>query len=234
MKFALQRTAPNWYSCTIHDLSLVNYAVIISGSGSNLQAFIDASQSGQLDARLAVVVSNRDDAYGLQRATAAGIATLTVDHREYERREDFDRALLQALAPYAVELVILAGFMRILTPVFISAYRGRLFNIHPSLLPKYPGLNTHQRAIDAGDENAGATVHFVTEELDGGPPILQASVPIISGDDATTLAARVLEQEHRIYPAAAQWFAKGRLQLNGETALLDGASIPAGGVRFQG
>ncbi|MCZ6828108.1 MAG: phosphoribosylglycinamide formyltransferase [Gammaproteobacteria bacterium] len=211
----------------------MNTAVIISGSGSNLQAFIDASQNGQLDARLAVVLSNRADAYGLQRAAHADIAAVTVDHRDYSRREDFDQAMLQALAPYAVDLIILAGFMRILTPVFISAYRGRLLNIHPSLLPKYPGLNTHQRALDAGDEEAGATVHFVTEELDGGPPILQASVPIVSGDDSTALAARVLEQEHRIYPAAAQWFAQGRLELSGATALLDGAPIPACGVRFQ-
>jgi len=210
----------------------MNLAVFISGSGSNLQAFIDASQSGQLDARLALVLSNRADAYGLQRAAEAGIDTLTVDHRDYSRREDFDQALLQALAPYAVDLVILAGFMRILTPVFINAYRGKLLNIHPSLLPKYPGLNTHQRALDAGDEETGATVHFVTEELDVGPPILQARVPIVDGDDAATLAARVLEQEHKLYPAAAQWFAQGRLRLNGATALLDGAPIPAGGMRF--
>jgi phosphoribosylglycinamide formyltransferase-1 len=200
---------------------------------STLQAFIDASCSGRLDARLAVVLSNRADAYGLQRAADAGIATVTVDHRQYERREDFDHALLQALAPHGVELVILAGFMRILSPVFISAYRGRLLNIHPSLLPKYPGLHTHQRALDAGDTEAGATVHFVTEELDGGPPILQARVPIESGDDAGSLAARVLEQEHLIYPAAAQWFAEGRLELSGGNALLDGKPIPATGVLFR-
>ena len=206
---------------------------MISGSGSNLQAFIDASQNELLGARLAVVLSNRADAYGLQRAAQAGIATAIVDHHQYEKREDFDRALLEALAPYEVKLVILAGFMRILTPVFISAYRGRLLNIHPSLLPKYPGLNTHQRALDAGDKQAGATVHFVTEELDGGPPILQARVPVKSGDDADSLAARVLEQEHLIFPAAAQWFAQGRVQLKGESALLDGVALPAEGARFQ-
>ena len=212
----------------------MNYAVIISGSGSNLQAFIDASQSGQLDARLALVISNRADAYGLQRAAQAGIATVTIDHREYGQREDFDRAMLQAIAPHGVDLIILAGFMRILSPVFISAYRGRLLNIHPSLLPKYPGLNTHQRALDAGDTEAGATVHFVTEELDGGPPILHARVPIENGDEPTSLAARVLEQEHKIYPAATQWFAQGRLELCGDTALLDGEPIAAEGVYFQG
>lgn len=203
----------------------MNYAVLISGSGSNLQAFIDASHSGALDARLAVVLSNRADAYGLQRAAEAGIATVSIDHRDFARREDFDQALLDALAPFAVDLIILAGFMRILTPVFIRAYQGRLLNIHPSLLPKYPGLNTHQRAIDAGDGEAGATVHFVTEELDGGPPILQARVPIENGDDVSALAARVLEQEHRIYPAAAQWFVSGRLALRGDIAELDGEPI---------
>ena len=210
----------------------MNYAVIISGSGSNLQAFIDASENGELDARLAVVLSNRADAYGLVRAAEAGISTAVVDHRDFERREDFDSALLEALAPYKPELVILAGFMRILTPVFIGAYRGRLLNIHPSLLPKYPGLNTHQRALDAGDSEGGATVHFVTEELDGGPPILQASVAIEPGDDASTLAARVLEREHLIYPATAQWFAQGRLELRGDTALLDGDPVPPQGIRY--
>lgn len=211
----------------------MKYAVMISGSGSNLQAFIDASGSGELDAELAVVLSNRADAYGLQRAQQAGIATVTVDHRDYGQREEFDDALVEALAPFEVDLVILAGFMRILTPVFISAYRGRLLNIHPSLLPKYPGLNTHQRALDAGDTQAGATVHFVTEELDGGPPILQARVDIKRGDDATALAARVLEQEHRIYPAAAQWFARGRLKLANGTALLDGEPIGPQGILFE-
>jgi phosphoribosylglycinamide formyltransferase-1 len=210
----------------------MNYAVLISGSGSNLQAFIDASQSGELAADLAVVLSNRADAYGLQRAADAGIPTVVVDHREYPDRESFDQALVDALAPYAAELVILAGFMRILTPVFLSAYRGRLLNIHPSLLPKYPGLHTHQRALDAGDSEAGATVHFVTEELDGGAPILQASVPVLADDDSDSLAARVLQQEHLIFPLAAHWFAQGRLTLSGDTALLDGKPIPATGVRY--
>ena len=210
----------------------MNYAVLISGSGSNLQAFIDASQSGELTGNLAVVVSNRADAYGLQRAADAGIPTLVVDHREYPDRESFDQALVDALAPYSAELVILAGFMRILTPVFLSAYRGRLLNIHPSLLPKYPGLNTHQRALDAGDSEAGATVHFVTEELDGGAPILQASVPILAGDDSDSLAARILQQEHLIFPLAAHWFAQGRLSLSEDIAVLDGKPIPPTGVRY--
>jgi phosphoribosylglycinamide formyltransferase-1 len=205
-------------------------AVLISGSGSNLQAFIDASGAGQLGAEIAVVLSNKAEAYGLERAADAGIATAIVDHRDFNQREDFDRALLAALAPYDVDLVILAGFMRILTPVFISAYSGRLLNIHPSLLPKYPGLNTHQRAIEAGDQLSGATVHFVTEELDGGPPIIHATVPIKEGDTPDGLAARVLEREHMLYPLAARWFVEGRLRLGESGAELDGKLLPVGGA----
>ena len=184
-------------------------AVLISGSGSNLQVFIDAAAAGSLGADIAVVLSNNREAYGLERAADAGITTAIVDHRDFERREDFDRALLSALQPHDVDLVILAGFMRILTPVFIGAHSGRLLNIHPSLLPKYPGLNTHQRAIEAGDQWSGATVHFVTEELDGGPPILHARVPVEKGDSPAMLAARILEKEHLIYPLATRWFAGG-------------------------
>ena len=208
-------------------------AVLISGSGSNLQAFLDQVGSGELSAEIAVVLSNKADAYGLVRATKAGIPTEVVDHRAYSQREDFDRALLDALAPYAVDLVILAGFKRILTPVFISTFSGRLLNIHPSLLPRYPGLHTHQRAIDAGDQWGGATVHFVTEELDGGPPVIQAKVPIHPGDNADKLAARVLEREHIIYPLAAQWFAQGRLLLGERGAELDGELLPETGYSYQ-
>lgn len=208
-------------------------AILISGSGSNLQAFIDARNAGRLGADIAVVLCNRADAFGLERAADAGIATAVIDHRDFERREDFDRAMLVALKPHAVDLVILAGFMRILTPVFISAYSGSLLNIHPSLLPKYPGLNTHQRAIDAGDTWSGATVHFVTEELDGGPPILNARVPVLEGDEAGTLAARVLEKEHIIYPLAAQWFAEGRLELTEAGAALDGKLLPVQGANLE-
>jgi len=208
-------------------------AVLISGSGSNLQALIDTAASGSLDADIAVVLSNKAEAYGLERAADAGIATAIVDHRDFEQRKDFDRALLAALQPYAVDLVILAGFMRILTPTFIGAYRGRLLNIHPSLLPKYPGLNTHQRAIDAGDSWSGATVHFVTEELDGGPPIIHARVPVEDGDTPERLAARVLEKEHLIYPLAAQWFAEGRLTLGNSGAELDGKLLPVGGASLE-
>jgi phosphoribosylglycinamide formyltransferase-1 len=208
----------------------VKLAVLISGSGSNLQAFIDACRSGRLAADIVVVLSNRPDAGGLARARAAKVPTLVIDHRHFDAREAFDAAMLEALAPYAPDLVILAGFMRILTADFISAFRGRLLNIHPSLLPKYPGLHTHQRALDAGDSETGATVHFVTEELDGGPPILFARVPIEAGDNAGSLAERVQLREHRLYPQAACWFVEGRLQLAGQRALLDGAALPATGV----
>ncbi len=200
-------------------------AILISGSGSNLQAFIDAQQTGELGGSIGVVLSNKADAYGLERAKQAGIDTLCIDHRDFEEREQFDAAMVDALASYDIDLVILAGFMRILTPAFIDHYRGRLLNIHPSLLPKYPGLHTHQRAIEAGDTEAGATVHFVTEELDGGPAIVQASVPIEAGDTPDDLAARVLVQEHVIYPQAARWFCEGRLRLEGNQALLDSKPI---------
>ncbi len=200
-------------------------AILISGNGSNLQAFIDAVAHGKLDADIAVVLSNKADACGLQRAEEAGIPTLHIDHRDFDSRESFDTAMVDSLDEYAVDLVVLAGFMRILSLVFIEAYQGRLLNIHPSLLPKYPGLHTHQRAIDAGDSHGGATVHFVTEELDGGPPVIQARVPIVEGDNAGSLAARVLEQEHRIYPQAAHWFCQGRLKLEGNRALLDDTPV---------
>ena len=206
--------------------------ILVSGSGSNLQSFIDAAATKALDAEVAAVVCNRPGAYGLTRAANAGIATELVDHTDYENRESFDAELISRIDSYQPDLVILAGFMRILTPGFVNHYLGRLLNIHPSLLPKYPGLHTHQRAIDAGDSEAGATVHFVTEELDGGPPIIQASVPIEQGDTAGDLAKRILVQEHQIYPLAAQWFAEGRLTLDANKAQLDDKQLPDSGQRF--
>ncbi|MFT4822888.1 MAG: phosphoribosylglycinamide formyltransferase-1 [Halioglobus sp.] len=205
-------------------------AVLISGRGSNLQAFIDAITTKQLDAEISLVLSNRPDAAGLERAASIGIATGCVNHREFSSREDFDSALVTCLDEYNIDLVILAGFMRILTPVFIDAFAGRLLNIHPSLLPKYPGLNTHQRALDAGDTQAGATVHFVTAELDGGPAILQAAVPITEHDTADTLAQRIIIEEHCIYPIAAKWFLGGRLKLTEQGAIFDGQILPSTGV----
>ena len=207
-------------------------AVLISGRGSNLQAFIEASAGGALSADIAVVISNNPDAAGLELAARAGIPTRSIDHRQYPSREAFDAALAEAVGQWEVDLVILAGFMRILTPNFILPFSGRLLNVHPSLLPRYPGLNTHQRALDAGDREAGVTVHFVTLELDGGPPIVQARVPILPGDTAQTLADRVIVQEHRIYPLAAQWVLSGRLRLTEQGACLDGEPIPATGIDY--
>ena len=214
-------------------MSAKRLAVLISGRGSNMQAFIDACRLGDLDAEIAVVLSNNPDAQGLARAKEAGIDTLCINHRDYEDRESFDQAMVDALTPYAPDLVILAGFMRILTPVFITPFTGKLLNIHPSLLPKYPGLHTHQRALDAGDEEAGVTVHFVTPELDGGPPIIQARVPINEGDTADSLAARVINEEHVIYPIAARWQLEGRLQLTNQGAFLDEELIPATGIEHR-
>ena len=191
--------------------------VLISGSGSNLQAIIDAG----LDVDIRAVISNRPDVRGLERAEKAGIATAVLDHKAYEDRESFDKALAELIDQYEPDLVVLAGFMRILTPGFVRHYLGRMLNIHPSLLPKYQGLHTHRRALEANDSEHGASIHFVTEELDGGPVIVQASVPVEQGDDESTLAARVLIQEHQIYPAAIAWFAQGRLRLQDSNVVFD-------------
>ncbi|MCR9104942.1 MAG: phosphoribosylglycinamide formyltransferase [Gammaproteobacteria bacterium] len=208
-------------------------AILISGRGSNMQAIIDACHSGAIDAGIACVISNRPGAPGLEKAAAAGITAITIDHREFETREAFDRALAAELRQHEVDLVVLAGFMRILSTAFIDEYLGRLLNIHPSLLPKYPGLNTHQRALDAGDTEAGVTVHFVTLQLDGGPPVIQASVAIEPGDTAQTLAERVMLKEHVIYPLAVDWFITKRLVLEDGQALLDGAVLPAQGLAYR-
>jgi phosphoribosylglycinamide formyltransferase-1 len=193
-------------------------AILISGSGTNLQAFIDAVASDDLDLDLRVVFSNTPDAYGLERAEKAGIPTACVRHGDYPDRETFDRAVIAELDQYEPELIILAGFMRILSPSFVNHYKGRVLNIHPALLPKYPGLNTHQRVIDAGDEWHGSTVHFVTEELDGGPRILQGRLRVQAGQSADELQTRVQAIEHRIYPEAAGLVGSGRVVFrNGET-----------------
>jgi len=196
--------------------------VLISGSGSNLQAILDAVASGFIAGRVRAVISNKANVFGLERAQQAGVATAVLDHKAYADRLSYDAALLAAIDEHQPDLVVLAGFMRILTPEFVTHYQGRLFNIHPSLLPKYQGLHTHQRAIDAGDFEHGCSVHFVTAELDGGPVVLQAKVPIFPGDDANTVAARVHEQEHQIYPLVIRWFCQNRLQQRSDQALLDG------------
>ncbi|MGD1991185.1 MAG: phosphoribosylglycinamide formyltransferase, partial [Chromatiales bacterium] len=185
--------------------------VMISGNGSNLQAIIDASKNDPGLYEVVAVISNREDAYGLERADQAGISSAVIDHKAYDSRESYDHALMQIIDAFTPGLVVLAGFMRILTPEFVHHYTGRMLNIHPSLLPKYKGLNTHQRAIDAGDKVHGCSVHFVTEELDDGPVLLQAEVPVLDGDTAESLAERVHVQEHIIYPEAVRRFALGEL-----------------------
>jgi phosphoribosylglycinamide formyltransferase-1 len=200
--------------------------VLISGSGSNLQALIDGQLAGTLPIEIRAVVSNRADAFGLTRAERAGMTARVLSHRQFPSRDAYDAELRALLDDFAPGLVVLAGFMRILTPAFVAHFLGRMFNIHPSLLPKFPGLHTHQRAIDAGEREHGATVHFVTDELDGGPAVIQARVPVLPTDDADTLAARVLTKEHLIYPRAVRWFAERRLRL-GEQGLpvLDGSTL---------
>ncbi|NRB37527.1 MAG: phosphoribosylglycinamide formyltransferase [Pseudomonadales bacterium] len=207
--------------------------VLISGSGSNLQAFIDACANGDLNAQISCVIANKAEAFGLQRAADAGIKTAVVNHKDYDSREAFDTVLAQTIQAHKPDLVILAGFMRILTPAFVNAFAGKLMNIHPSLLPKYTGLNTHQRAIDAGDDFAGVTVHFVTPELDGGPPILQAKVAIDASDDAESLAQKVLQKEHIIYPLATKWFLDGQLTLQGNSVLKDKDLLSKNGLLYQ-
>lgn len=209
-------------------------AVLISGSGSNLQAILDSCKSGQIDADICLVLSNKEKAYGLERAKIAGIPTRVLDHREFETREEYDTALVSVLSEYHPDLVVLAGFMRILTPIFTDAFAGRLINIHPSLLPQYPGLHTHRRALENGDSEHGATVHFVTHKLDGGPAILQGRIAIQSEDNEDRLASRVLtEVEHRIYPLAVQWFVEGRLEMREGKAWLDGELLDISGFQYQ-
>lgn len=203
--------------------------VLISGSGTNLQALIDACNGQHIDGQIVGVVSNKADVYGLTRAENHQINTCVLSHKGFSSRETYDQKLINEIDKFKPDLVVLAGFMRILTAAFVQHYQGKLLNIHPSLLPKYQGLNTHQRAIDAGDSVHGVSVHFVTEELDGGPVILQAKVPVFDEDTATDLAHRVHEQEHRIYPLVVKWFCQGRLTMLQECATLDGKALPENG-----
>lgn len=209
-----------------------NVVVLISGSGSNLQALID-SQAADNPARIGAVISNRADAYGLTRAQEAGIPTRVLDHKAFASREAFDAALIASIDAFQPDLVVLAGFMRILSADFVHHYHGRLLNIHPSLLPRHKGLHTHQRALDEGDGEHGCSVHFVTEELDGGPLIVQAVVPVQTGDTPELLAKRVQIGEHHIYPLAVRWFAEGRLRLGSQGAELDGTPLPASGRQIR-
>ena len=202
----------------------VPIAVLLSGSGTNLQAMIDAIEAGKLDAKIQVVLSNKADAYGLARALKHGIPTEVLNHKDYASREAYDEAVVARLRARGVELVVLAGFMRLLSPVFVKAYSNRIMNIHPALLPAFPGLNVQQKAVEHGVRFSGCTVHFVNEECDEGPIIIQAVVPVFPDDNGERLAARILEQDHRIYPRAIQLFAEGRLRVVGRKVVVDGAA----------
>ncbi|NQV54734.1 MAG: phosphoribosylglycinamide formyltransferase [Rhodospirillales bacterium] len=201
--------------------------VLISGRGSNLQSLIDAQIAADLPVEIAIVISNVADVEGLARAEAAGIETCVIDHKFFDGREPFEAALTEALKTAGVELVCLAGFMRLLTGDFVSEWLDRLINIHPSLLPAFKGLDTHARAIEAGARFAGCTVHFVRPEMDDGPIIVQAAVPILELDDPASLAKRVLAQEHKIYPLALRLIADGRVRVEGARVLIDGAEAPS-------
>jgi len=211
------------------DITKKRIVVLISGGGTNLQAIIDACNAEQIQGDIVGVLSNKADVYGLTRAEKAGISQRVIAHTAFNTREDYDQALINEINTFKPDLVVLAGFMRILTADFVKQYNGKLLNIHPSLLPKYQGLHTHQRAIDAKDSEHGVSVHFVTEELDGGPVILQAKVPVFTDDTADELASRVHQQEHRIYPLVVKWFCESRLTMRNEQAILDGNVLPASG-----
>ena len=195
-------------------------AVLASGGGTNLQSIIDQQQCGKLSVDIALVISNNPGAGALDRAQQAGINTLCINHRNHATREDFDQALVNALQQADIELVVLAGFMRIITPTMLKAFPHRIINIHPALLPAFPGLNVQQQAIDYGARFSGCTVHFVDAGVDTGPIIIQAVVPILPGDSAATLAERILKQEHHIYPQAIQWLAEGRVKIDGRKVII--------------
>ena len=202
----------------------MNGVVLISGNGSNLQSIIDNVKS--IDLTICCVVSNKMDAFGLKRAAKVGIPCVALDETLFDSKLGFDQEIMKVIDNYQAEVIILAGYMRILSADFISKYSGKILNIHPSLLPKFPGLNTHQRAIEASEKKHGASVHFVTEEVDGGPVIAQQSVNIDSTDNPQTLAKKVLEKEHILYPQVIRWYTQGRLKLlNNKTVILDRQSI---------
>ena len=211
----------------------VPIAVLISGSGTNLQSIIDAIEAKKLDARIQVVLSNRADAYGLVRAKQHGIPVETLEHKRFSSREAFDQAVVDTLRARDVELVVLAGFMRLLSPVFVGAYSNRIMNIHPALLPAFPGLHVQKKAVDHGVRFSGCTVHFVNEDCDEGPIIIQAVVPVFPEDTEESLTARVLKQEHRIYPRAIQLYSEGRLRIEGRKVFVDGLASEADRVLVQ-
>jgi len=206
-----------------------NIVVLVSGSGSNLQAIIDACEQQKINGTIRAVFSNKADVFGLERARLAGIPAFSLLPRDYETREAFDNQLITEIDAWEPDLVVLAGYMRILSPGFVEHYSGRLLNIHPSLLPKYPGLHTHRQVLENGDEEHGTSVHFVTEELDGGPIILQAKIPVFPEDEEDDIFARVQHQEHAIYPLVVSWFVDGRLAMRENAAWLDNVRLPPQG-----
>jgi phosphoribosylglycinamide formyltransferase-1 len=211
----------------------VPIGVLVSGSGTNLQAIIAAIEAKRLDAKIEVVLSNKADAQGLVRAQDHGIPTAVLDHKQFPSREAYDQAVVDILRARGVELVVLAGFMRLLSPVFVKAYSNRIMNIHPALLPSFPGLHVQKKALEHGVRFSGCTVHFVNEECDEGPIIIQAVVPVFPDDSEGSLAARILNQEHRIYPRAIQLYAEGRLRVEGRRVLVAGLAKDDAQVLFQ-
>jgi len=208
-------------------------AVLISGSGSNLQAIIDRIEQGALHAEISLVISNKPGVGGLERASKHGLPTLVIDHRKYSAREDFDAALVRAIMDRGARGVILAGFMRIVTPVLINAFSGNILNIHPSIQPAFPGVNAQKQAFDYAVRISGCSIHFVDDKMDHGPIIIQAAVPAMADDDEETLGSRILALEHRIYPQAIQWLAQGRLEIHGRKVMVKDPPDPAA-VEAQG
>ncbi len=209
----------------------LHIAVLASGSGSNLQAIIDRSVAGELDTEIVLVISNNPDAGALTRAQQAGISHLCIDHRQFATRSEFDRAVVAELQAAGAELIVLAGFMRIISDIFLAAFPARIINIHPALLPAFPGLHVHRKALEYGARFSGCTVHFVDGGVDTGPIIIQAAVPILETDTEDSLAARILEQEHKIYPQAIQWFAEGRISIEDRRVKVRGI-VPANGAQI--
>lgn len=203
--------------------------VLISGNGSNLQAILDRIEQGKLAGQVTAVISNNPDVFGLQRAKNSGCEAITINHRNYATREEYDHALQEKIDQFKPDLVVLAGFMRILSASFVTYFLGRMLNIHPSLLPKYKGLHTHKRALEAGDTEHGASIHFVTPELDGGPVIIQSKVPVFVDDTEDELALRVQQQERNVYPLVIDWFCNERLVMKLNKAYLDGIELPLSG-----
>lgn len=228
---------PHYQSDTLGDITpepsqTRRVVVLISGNGSNLQALIDEQTHDRLGGEIVAVISNEADAYGLKRAREAGIDAVVLPHREYDSREAYDGALIKVIERHEPDLIVLAGFMRILTPRFVQRFLGRMLNIHPSLLPDYQGLNTHARALADGVTEHGCSVHYVTEELDGGPVVMQAVAEVAEDESEETLKGKVRAREHLIYPIAVKWFLEGRLQFSADGATFDGMPLPPQGLRM--